>query len=58
MMKLFSMLAVIFALALLVPQPVSAQLSGKSKQGASSYQCQSGKTVRGKKGCKEYGGAN
>jgi hypothetical protein len=62
MRKLFSLLAAIAALGILLSQPAfAAKLNDKGKQSAGptgSYTCKSGKIVHGKKGCKEYGGSN
>jgi hypothetical protein len=60
MAKIFVALAGITALSIIaVAQPAYAKLGEKAKSGISNtYKCQSGKMVRGKKGCKEYGGSN
>jgi hypothetical protein len=44
----------------LLSQPAFAKLGDKAKSSAepAGYTCKSGKAVRGKKGCKEYGGSN
>lgn len=61
MLKILATWASVAAMGLLLCQPAVARLGDKGKTSAEptgSYTCKSGKFVRGKKGCKEYGGAN
>ena len=61
MNKIISAFALIAAFSLVLSQPASAKLGDKGKKSGEptgSYTCKSGKMVHGKKGCKEYGGAN
>jgi hypothetical protein len=60
MVRILSTFAIMAAAGILLSQPAFAKLGDKAKQSAepSGYTCKSGKAVRGKKGCKEYGGTN
>jgi hypothetical protein len=60
MLKMFSIAMTVAATGFLLSQPAFARLGDKGKKSAepSGYTCKSGKAVRGKKGCKEFGGSN